>query len=406
MISFLDTSAILNGALGLFENIHLSPLVLTELENIKNSSTRDQKIKFMARQVIRNIISSNEIVFETSIERQKVDRVLKKNNFLTECNDHKILSEALILSKTEDIRFITSDGTLFLFARNFPELHPYYFLPKEEERDDDYCGWGRYYPTEEQFAQLYTTPEVNVLEVPTNHFVELFEGNELKDIMFWDGKKYRKLQYKEFTTALGERVKPRNPEQRMYLDLLQNKDIPIKLCMGKFGSGKSYLATTYALGEIRKGRFDRMVFVKNNLEVRGAGRLGTLPGGEIDKQMPWLKQLEDFLGTDRFIQMLNSGQIEPAHLSSLRGRDLRNSIIFVDEAENLLTSNLQLIIGRAAQNTEIVLCADTKQCDYPDAMMSGIPTLVERFKGQPLFGMVKLIKTERSDVAAMADLLD
>ena len=104
--------------------------------------------------------------------------------------------------------------------------------------------------------------------------------------------------------------------------------------------------------------------------------------------------------------MLNSGQIEPAHLSSLRGRDLRNSIIFVDEAENLLTSNLQLIIGRAAQNTEIVLCADTKQCDYPDAMMSGIPTLVERFKGQPLFGMVKLIKTERSDVAAMADLLD
>jgi predicted ribonuclease YlaK len=82
---------------------------------------------------------------------------------------------------------------------------------------------------------------------------------------------------------LGERIKPRNIEQKMYLDLLQNCDIPIKLCIAKFGTGKSFLALSYALNAVNHGRFDKIIFVKNNLDVKGSGKLGTLPGGEIEK---------------------------------------------------------------------------------------------------------------------------
>ena len=92
--------------------------------------------------------------------------------------------------------------------------------------------------------------------------------------------------------------------------------------------------------------------------------------------MPQLHQIEDHIGVDAFEQMLNSGQIEPAHLSTLRGRDLKNCIILVDEAENLLVSNIQLLLGRVAVNTEIIFCADVKQCDYKDEKMSGIPRLI------------------------------
>jgi hypothetical protein len=38
--------------------------------------------------------------------------------------------------------------------------------------------------------------------------------------MFWTGQEYRKLRYKEFTAPTGERICPRNIEQKMYLDLL------------------------------------------------------------------------------------------------------------------------------------------------------------------------------------------
>ena len=107
-----------------------------------------------------------------------------------------------------------------------------------------------------------------------------------------------------------------------------------------------------------------------------------------------------------FEEMINNGPIEPAHLSTLRGRDLKNCIILVDEAENLLTSNIQLLLGRVAKNTEIIFCADVKQCDYQNEKMSGIPKMISALKNNKLFGMVKLVKTERSDVAALADLMD
>jgi predicted ribonuclease YlaK len=103
---------------------------------------------------------------------------------------------------------------------------------------------------------------------------------------------------------------------------------------------------------------------------------------------------------------LTDGKIEPAHLSTLRGRDLKHSLILVDEAENLLISNIQLLLGRVAEGSQIIFCADIRQCDYKDEKMSGIPRLIERLAGNPLFGMVKLMKTERSKVAACADLLD
>ena len=154
------------------------------------------------------------------------------------------------------------------------------------------------------------------------------------------------------------------------------------------------------------GKYDKIVFVKNNLSVKGAGELGTLPGDEIDKQYPWLRQIEDHLGPQLFEQYLNEGRLEPAHLSTLRGRDLKNSIILIDEAENLLVTNIQLLLGRVSKGSQIIFCADTKQCDYKDEKMSGIPKMIEKLSGNSLFGMVKLMKSERSVVAATADLLD
>ena len=192
----------------------------------------------------------------------------------------------------------------------------------------------------------------------------------------------------------------------MYLDLLQNDSIPIKLCLGRFGTGKSMFAETWATHQLQLGKYNKIIFVKNNLEVKGAGRLGILPGDEIDKQYPWLRQIEDHLGPQLFEEYLDDGRIEPAHLSTLRGRDLKNCLILVDEAENLLNTNIQLLLGRVGEGSQIIFCADIKQCDYKDVNMSGIPQFIKGLAGNPLFGMVKLIKSERSAVSQCADLLD
>lgn len=404
--SFLDTSAILNGALDQYKDAYISLLSLTELENIKTAYNKSEQIKYEARKTVRTIIDSEQICY--NIYPQKViNKLLKQFNFLNDINDHKIICEAEQLGKevNSKILFLTSDGAQYLLAQWMPHLEAIFYNPEKKEMEE-YPGWKDYFPSEQELTTLYSMPHNNTLESNINEFAKIYENGELKDVLFWTGNEYRNLKYKEFTTNLGERIKPRNLEQKMYLDLLQNKDIPVKLCIGKFGTGKSMLALNYAIHEVQIGRFDKIIFVKNNLEVKGAGKLGTLPGGEIEKMAPWLRQIEDHIGPQAFEDMINNGQIEPAHLSSIRGRDLKNCIILVDEAENLLTSNIQLLLGRVAANTEIIFCADVKQCDYADEKMSGIPKLIERLKGSKLFGMIKLVKTERSQVAALADLLD
>lgn len=404
MINFLDTSAVLNG-FDLFDNIYISPLVIAELENIKNS-TKSEHLKYLARKAVRDILNSNTIK-KFPINQKQVDKLLKKYSFLSNINDHKLLCEAMILNKEEEeVKFITCDGALYLFSTYLP-IKSLYIQPQEEiDIEVNYCGWSKHYPNQEQMAALYSNPTINTLNLKVNEFAEIFEDNKLKDVLFWTGEKYRNLNYTEFKTALGDKIKPRNLEQKMYLDLLQNQNVPVKLCIARFGTGKSFMALNYALDAIKNGRFDKIVFIKNNLEVKGAGRLGTLPGSEIQKQMPWLRQIEDHIGIQKFEEYIADGLIEPAHLSSIRGRDLKNCCVLVDEAENLLTTNIQLLLGRIAENSEIIFCADVKQCDYQDEKMSGIPILIDRLKGNKLFGMVKLLKTERSETAALADLLD
>lgn len=403
MINFLDTSAVLSGAYTKYSNIYISSYVLMELENIKNSN-KPEHIKYLARQATRDILNFGTIT-KTIPNQKKIEKLLKHFSFLLPITDHKLLCEAVLLARKEQVTFITSDSNQYLFACKLPNLTAVLYQ-QDNKKVDDYCGWNIYYPDQITMSKLYSNLKNNILNCKINEFAEIYEENELKDILFWDGEKYRNLKFQNFTSVLGEQIRPRNLEQKMYLDLLQNKSIPIKLCVAKFGTGKSYLALNYALHEVQQGYFEKIVFVKNNLEVKGAGALGTLPGDEISKQYPWLRQVADHIGLQKFEEYLDNGIIEPAHLSTLRGRDLKNCIVLVDEAENLLATNIQLLIGRIAENSEIIFCADLKQCDFQDESKSGIPRMIQKLKNHKLFGMVKLIKTERSEVAAMADLMD
>ena len=60
---FLDTSAVLNGALTKYNTCYISPLVLTELEHIKTAVNKDETVKYQARDAVRQIIESEHIYY-------------------------------------------------------------------------------------------------------------------------------------------------------------------------------------------------------------------------------------------------------------------------------------------------------------------------------------------------------
>ena len=163
-----------------------------------------------------------------------------------------------------------------------------------------------------------------------------------------------------------------------------------------------------ALDAVHKNRFDKIVWVRNNVDVKDTVPLGALPGDSFDKLLPFVMPLADHAGgVDGIKMLIDKNQLEVVHLGYLRGRDIRNSIILCSEAENLTKQHIQLLIGRVGEGSALWMDADLKQRDKTIFEKSaGLETMIERLKGNELFGYVKLLKTERSKTAQLADLLD
>lgn len=405
---FLDTSAILNGALRHFNNdIYISPLAITELEHIKTSYNKDDKIKYLAREAVREIIQYENIEYSMISQRQ-VDKLLKKYNFLSDIPDHRLLCEASIIANDlqQHIEFITSDGALFLFAEQIPNLDAVYFLDERPIKQPEYCGWGKYFPNTDELANLYSDPKINILGCKTNEFAEIFVDGVLKDVLFWDGTQYSNLKYRPIKNPYtGETIKPRNLEQKMAFHLLQNQNIKVKLLTSAWGGGKTMLAVNYALEQIGKGAYQKMVFVRNNIIAAGTNDIGYLPGDVRDKLSIFTRCIADHVGGEEELEnLMDQGIIEAIPLSHIRGRSIRDSIVLCDECENMDDKLTTLLLSRIEENSEIIFCGDVAQIDKKlFDERNGIRSMLANLAGEPLFGTVKLIKSERGPVSKLCD---
>lgn len=112
-------------------------------------------------------------------------------------------------------------------------------------------------------------------------------------------------------------------------------------------------------------------------------------------------------GLDGIIRLMEQGQLEVIPLGFLRGRSIRNSIIYSMESENLTKEHIQLMMGRVDEGSQLWMDGDIKQRDRIAFEKSkGLETMVERLAGNRYFGYVHLEKSERSAASALADLLD
>ena len=410
MYHFLDTSAILNGALKQFQNdICISPLAVTELENIKTSYNKDEHIKYLAREAIRTILQANNIEY-TIVPQKQIDKLLKKYNFLSNINDHRLLCEASILAEEshEKIEFVTSDGALFLFAEQIPNIQAVFLFDKEPIKEQDYCGWGKYFPTDEQLAMLYSDPKINILNCKINEFAEIFVNGTLKDVLFWNGEEYTTLKYKPIKNPyLNETIKPRNLEQKMAFHLLQNQNIKVKLLFSAWGGGKTMIALNYALEQVGKGAYSKIVFVRNNIIAAGTNDIGFLPGDVREKLSIFTRCIADHVGGEEALdELMDQGIIEAIPLSHIRGRSLKDSIVFCDECENMDDKLVTLLMSRIEENSELIFCGDIAQIDKTIfTERNGIRSMLQNLAGEPLFGAVKLIKSERGAVPRLCDKL-
>ena len=234
------------------------------------------------------------------------------------------------------------------------------------------------------------------------------EKEEVIDLFKCKDGRLVQVPYKAIESKFAGKIKPRNIQQKLGIDMLYDTDTTIKILTGKFGTGKDLLMSSAAIDLIEKGYFDKLVYVRNNIEVKNSKPIGHLPGSSNEKLLPFAMCLADHVGgVDGLSYMIEKGVVEVVHLGFIRGRDIKNSIILCSEAENLTKEHIQLLIGRVGEGSSLWINGDFKQTDLAIfERNNGLMIAIDRLKGHPRFGYVKLLKTERSETAAMADLLD
>ena len=269
----------------------------------------------------------------------------------------------------------------------------------EIELDDDKLA--SFYGNKDVYAELYGMKENQYLLVRDS-------SGEVVDKYCYQNGTLRQVMFQKLGGTFTGAIKPRNPQQICAFDMLKDKTSKVKLITGRFGSGKTLAMTNGALELVEKGKFERIVWVRNNVSVKDVPEIGFLPGTELDKLMPFLGPLIDHVGGEEGVRkLLEEKKLEVIPLGFLRGRSLRNSIVFCTECENLTRQHIQLLMGRIDDGSQLWLEGDLKQRDKQIFEQSaGLERMIERLSGNKLFAYIHLEKSERSEISAMADLLD
>lgn len=195
-------------------------------------------------------------------------------------------------------------------------------------------------------------------------------------------------------------VKPLNEYQNLAFELLLNNDIDLTTIQSKAGLGKSYLALAVALYKVlQEKRYNKIYLVKPTIEVGDS--LGFLPGSMEEKVDPYVRYLRSLIWklhntrgskcSRLFTEdsspsklKLNPELFEILPIQYVRGMNIEDSFVIVDETQNLSRVECRSLLTRMGHNTKCVCLGDVEQIDnrYLNTFNNGLNWIVKQCKGE------------------------
>ncbi len=177
---------------------------------------------------------------------------------------------------------------------------------------------------------------------------------------------------KQRSAGVKRMVQPRSPNQKKYVEAIEQNDMTFGL--GPAGTGKTYLAVAMAVSALLAKKVARIILVRPAVEA--GERLGFLPGSLQEKVDPYLRPLYDalydLLDQEKVDKLLERNVIEVAPLAFMRGRTLSDAFIIMDEAQNTTTEQMKMFVTRLGNNSKAVITGDLTQTDLPNPKKSGL----------------------------------
>lgn len=167
-------------------------------------------------------------------------------------------------------------------------------------------------------------------------------------------------------------LKARTEGQARYIKTMETHDIVFSI--GPAGTGKTYLAVARALQCLRVNRVEKIVLARPAVEA--GERLGFLPGDYQDKVNPYLRPLYDalnhFLPHQQLKRLMDSEIVEVVPIAYMRGRNLDNAFMILDEGQNTTSEQMKMFLTRMGEGSKIVVTGDITQIDLPMGKISGL----------------------------------
>ncbi len=360
-------------------NIIIPYVVLQEINNLKNNKEKS----YYARRAIRFIDGNYD-------ELQFIDAKVNESDK----NDDKIISTAEFYK----CAIITNDIGMRIKSKVLG-------VPVVEIEcvEDDYKGYQIFEmdtnddESNKILASIYESPNKNIWDLYTNQYLIIRDKNSKKtiDTFRWSGSELLKLKLPP-----KKIINPLNDFQACALDLLHNKNIPIKFIIGEIGSGKTHLATKLGFYyTIDKGLYNKIFVCRNPI---GAGEnIGALPGDKIDKVGEFYTPIEENTNITNIDKYIDCGQVEFNVPFFIKGNTYDNTWMIVDESEDFDIKTMRLVGGRIGKNSCISFCGDYLQAEKKFEKNNGLKYAVNKLKGNPLVGIIFLEENVRSDASSV-----
>ena len=203
-----------------------------------------------------------------------------------------------------------------------------------------------------------------------------------------------------------EKRKPKNPikfkielnqeQKEAKSKILENT---VTLLAGSAGSGKTLLACQIALEKLFMKEVEKIIITRPTVSKE---EIGFLPGDLREKMDPWVQPiyqnmyaLYDRIKIEKHIQ---EGDIEIVPVSFMRGRTFLDSIVIVDEAQNVTHEQMEMIVTRLGLRSKMIICGDDNQVDLKNKRDSGFRFLYTASKKIKNLAAISLKTNHRNPI--------
>lgn len=187
------------------------------------------------------------------------------------------------------------------------------------------------------------------------------------------------------------RLKCKNHKQKEFSNLITDKEIVI--ATGPAGVGKSFVAIARAIELLQNTSNQYKHIVLINPAVEAEEKYGFMPGTLREKLDPFVGSsidiIDKIIGVDKRKKLEDEGVIIIGALGFIRGKTIDNTILIMEEAQNMSPHQMKTLLTRIGYNSKFIISGDLDQSDrYSDYKQSGLYDVINRHKNIDQFGFI------------------